>query len=59
MTAYDLRERTKYLALRVIRLCGSLPNSREAEVNGRQLLRSGTSLIDETWSTRRYHYNHH
>jgi four helix bundle protein len=40
----DLRERTKVFALRIVRLTASLPRSREAEVLGRQLLRSGTSV---------------
>jgi four helix bundle protein len=40
----DLKERTKKFALRVIRLFGSLPKSSEAQVLGKQLLRSGTSV---------------
>ncbi len=40
---HDLRRRTKMFALRVIRLCSSLPKTGAAEVIGRQLLRSGTS----------------
>jgi four helix bundle protein len=40
----DLRERTKEFALRVVRLFGRLPKSTEAQVLGRQLLRSGTSI---------------
>jgi four helix bundle protein len=39
----DLRERTKALALRVIRLYAALPKSGAAQVLGKQLLRSGTS----------------
>ncbi|MEM1296515.1 MAG: four helix bundle protein [Verrucomicrobiota bacterium] len=39
----DLRSRTKQYALRVIRLYTRLPKSTEAQVLGRQLLRSGTS----------------
>lgn len=39
----DLHLRTKAFALRVIRLSASLPKTREADVLGRQLLRSGTS----------------
>jgi four helix bundle protein len=39
-----LRERTKLYALRVIRLYGSLPNHIVAQVIGKQLLRSGTSV---------------
>jgi four helix bundle protein len=40
----DLRERTKAFALRVIRLCEALPKNQTANVIGRQLLRSGTSV---------------
>jgi four helix bundle protein len=40
----DLRERTKAFALRVIRLVQSLPQDRLADVLGKQLLRSATSV---------------
>jgi four helix bundle protein len=40
----DLRPRTTAYALRIIRLYGSLPKTTEAQVMGRQLLRSGTSV---------------
>ena len=40
----DLGKRTKELALRIIRLCGSLPKSPAAAIIGRQLMRSGTSV---------------
>ncbi|SRR5258707_4203262 len=40
----DLRVRTKQFALRVIRLFSALPKRIEAEVIGRQVLRSGTSV---------------
>jgi four helix bundle protein len=40
----DLRVRTKDFALRVIRLYSALPKRTEAQVIGRQLLRSGTSV---------------
>src|SRR5215210_5940533 len=40
----DLRVRTKSFALRVIRLYASLPKTTEAQVIGKQLLRSGTSV---------------
>ena len=40
----DLRVRTKKFALQVIRLYQSLPNSGEAQVMGKQVLRSGTSV---------------
>lgn len=44
MEGGDFRERTKQFALRVIRLSAGLPKSVEAQVLGRQLLRSGTSV---------------
>ena len=40
----DLKSRTKEFALRIIRLYSSLPKSTEAQVIGKQLLRSGTSV---------------
>lgn len=40
----DLKKRTKECALRIIKLVEALPKSRTAEVLGRQLLRSGTSV---------------
>ena len=40
----DLKERTKTLALRVIRMFARLPKSDVARVLGRQVLRSGTSV---------------
>ena len=40
----DLRQRTKIFALRIIRLYAALPKSTEAQVLGKQLLRSGTSV---------------
>lgn len=42
--ASDLRVRTKLFALRVIRLYSSLPQTTEAQVIGKQVLRSGTSV---------------
>lgn len=44
MEATDLKVRTKIFALRVIRLVESLPRGRTADVIGKQLLRSGTSV---------------
>ena len=44
MSDYELRDRTKKFALRVIRLCSAMPNSDSARVLGKQLLRSGTSV---------------
>ncbi len=39
----DLRDRTKALALRIIKMCASLPKNCAAQVLGKQVLRSGTS----------------
>ena len=44
MRMEGLRERTKEFALRVIRLYSALPKSTEAQVLGKQVLRSGTSV---------------
>ena len=43
-TKSDLRLRTRSFALRVVRLYTALPKAAEAQVLGRQLLRSGTSV---------------
>lgn len=40
----DLKYRTKEFALRIIKLYTALPNSTPAQVIGRQILRSGTSV---------------
>ena len=40
----ELSVRTKEFALRVIRLYGALPKSTQAQVLGKQVLRSGTSV---------------
>ena len=40
----ELRARTKKFALRIIRLFRSLPRATEAQILGRQVLRSGTSV---------------
>ena len=40
----DLRTRTKEFALRIIRLYSGLPKRTEAQVIGRQIIRSGTSV---------------
>jgi four helix bundle protein len=40
----DLRERTKSFALRVVRMFSTLPKTTEAQVLGKQVLRSGTSI---------------
>jgi len=44
MTPEEMKERTKRLALRVIRLVDALPKGRTADVIGRQLLRAATSV---------------
>ncbi|MBE7384529.1 MAG: four helix bundle protein [Leptolyngbya sp. SIO1E4] len=40
----DLKERTKAFALRIIRLYSALPKTTVAQVLGKQILRSGTSV---------------
>jgi four helix bundle protein len=40
----DLKERTRAFALRVIKLYSALPSAAAAQVLGKQLLRSGTSV---------------
>jgi four helix bundle protein len=44
MTQDEMKARTKQLALRIIKLVQSLPPNLIAEVIGKQLLRSGTSV---------------
>jgi four helix bundle protein len=43
-TERDLGDRTKDFALRVVRMFSSVPKTTEAQVLGRQVLRSGTSV---------------
>ena len=38
------KKRTKQLALRIIKVVDALPSNRTADVLGRQLIRSGTSI---------------
>jgi len=40
----DLKDRTRDFALRIVRLYCALPKTTEAQVLGKQLLRSGTSV---------------
>ena len=40
----DLKQRTRQFALRIIRLYSSLPTTTVAQVIGKQVLRSGTSV---------------
>lgn len=44
MRMEGLRERTKQFALRVVRMYGNLPKTPTAQVLGKQVLRSGTSV---------------
>jgi four helix bundle protein len=44
MDEHEFKARTKKLALDIIELVQALPNSRTADVLGRQLLRSATSV---------------
>jgi four helix bundle protein len=44
VTSEQLRDRTKKFAVRIVRLFQALPKSTEAQVMGKQLLRSGTSV---------------
>src|SRR3989337_1146478 len=43
-TENDLRDRTKRFAIQIIRMFTALPRRVEAEVIGKQVLRSGTSV---------------
>jgi four helix bundle protein len=40
----NLKERTKHFALRIIRLCRTLPKTEESRILAKQLLRAGTSV---------------
>jgi len=53
LTASDLKQRTKEFALNTVRLVERLPRGRAADVIGRQLLRSGTSVAANYRSARR------
>jgi|SRR5687767_5947792 len=44
MTQQEMKARTKRFALRIIRLVSSLPNTSVANILGKQLLRSGSSV---------------
>ncbi len=44
MTEAEFKQRTKEIALRIIKLVQSLPKNWIAETIGKQLLRSGTSI---------------
>ena len=49
----DLRGRTKAFALRIVRMFSELPKTTEAQVLGKQLLRSGTSTRESSRSVSR------
>ena len=40
----DLRDRTKHFALRIVEMFSVIPKTTEAQVVGKQVLRSGTSV---------------
>jgi len=40
----DLRRRTKNFALEIVRMFSTVPKTTEAQVLGKQVLRSGTSV---------------
>jgi four helix bundle protein len=42
--AEAMKDRTKQFAIRIVTVCRSLPSSREGNVLGNQLLRSGTAV---------------
>jgi len=44
MTELEFKKRTKEIALRIIKLVDSLPPASSAQIIGKQLLRSGTSV---------------
>jgi four helix bundle protein len=44
MTPDEMKQRTRKLSLRIVRLVESLPNTQTADVVGKQLLRCGTSV---------------
>jgi len=44
MTEGEFKKRTKDIAVRIVKVVESLPRTRSADVIGKQLLRSGTSI---------------
>jgi four helix bundle protein len=44
VNAQEMKLRTKAFALRIVRLFGALPQRVEAQILGKQMLRSGTSV---------------
>jgi hypothetical protein len=55
----DLKERTKQFALCLIRMYSALPKSTEAQVIGRQVLCSGTSVGAHSRQGRYSHSGEH
>jgi four helix bundle protein len=53
VTKSDLKDRLKAFALRIIALYGALPKTTEAQVIGKQLLRSGTSVGAQYYEAQR------
>ena len=53
MDKSELKQRTKQFALRTIKLVEALPNGQPAQILGRQLLRSGTSIGSNYRAARR------
>jgi four helix bundle protein len=49
----DLKDRTKQFAIDIIHLCSSLPQKEEFQIDGRQLIRSVTSVGANYRSARR------
>ena len=46
---FDLKQRTKAFALRIVKMYCALPKRTEAQVLGKQVLRSGTSVGANYW----------
>ncbi len=44
MTSQELKDRTKAFAIRIVKMYRSLPKETDAQVIGKQVLRSGTSV---------------
>jgi four helix bundle protein len=53
VSEFDLKERTKAFALRVLKLVDALPKSTSARALGAQLVRSGTSVAANYRAARR------
>ncbi|MCI0381475.1 MAG: four helix bundle protein [Chlamydiae bacterium] len=53
----ELSKRTQDFALRIVKLFSALPKTTEAQVIGKQMLRSGTSLVRITYKSRLKKYS--